>query len=87
VYIIALCNSLNTKTFFLFHVFFLVQPLPTLNKFVTKEHEQPKRPEPVPRVYDGKDWCTINRHLLACIKDKYSFDARVIRDTLHHLSI
>jgi hypothetical protein len=54
---------------------------------VTKESEQPKTPEPVPRVYDDKDWRTVNRHLLACVKDKYSFDARVGRDTLHHLSI
>jgi regulator of replication initiation timing len=38
-------------------------------------------------VYDRKDWRTVNRHLLACVKDKYSFDARVVRDTLHHLSI
>jgi hypothetical protein len=58
-----------------------------LNKLVTKEPEQPKTPEPVRRVYDGRDWRTVDRHLLACVKDKYSFDARVVRDTLHHLSI
>ena len=31
VYIIALCSFLNTTTFFLFHVFFLVHPHPTQN--------------------------------------------------------
>jgi hypothetical protein len=58
-----------------------------LNKFVTKEPKQPKTPEPVRRVYDGKDWRTVDRHLLACVKDRYSFDARVVRDTLYYLSI
>ena len=57
-----------------------------LDRFATKE-DKPTTPEPIRRVYDGKDWRTVDRHLQACVKDKYSFDAVVVRDTLHHLSI
>lgn len=57
-----------------------------LDKFATKEDE-PKTPEPVRRVYDGKDWRTVDRHLPACVEDKHSIDAVIARETLHHLSI
>ena len=57
-----------------------------LNKFAT-DKDEPRTPEPVRRVYDGKDWRTVNRHLQACVKDKYSSDAVIVRETLHHLSI
>lgn len=58
-----------------------------LDKFATKEANPPKTPPPIPRVYNGKDWCTIDRYLQACVKDKYSSDAAIVRETLHHLSI
>ncbi|KAF1352669.1 hypothetical protein EJ07DRAFT_136570 [Lizonia empirigonia] len=58
-----------------------------LDKFAAKEAEPPKTPPRVSRVNSGKDWRTVDRHLQACVKDKYSSDAVVVRDTLHHLSI
>jgi hypothetical protein len=58
-----------------------------LDRFTTKEAKPPKTPPLVPRVYEGKDWRTVDRHLQACVKDKYSSDAAIVRETLHHLSI
>ena len=57
-----------------------------LNRFATRE-DKPTTPEPIRRVYDGKDWRTVDRHLQACVKDKYLLDAVIVRDTLHHLAI
>jgi hypothetical protein len=41
---------------------------------------------PVP-VYAGKDWQAVDAHLSAAVGDRYSEDAVVVKDTLHHLSI
>jgi hypothetical protein len=62
-------------------------PSVILDRFATKEAEPPKTPPAIPRIYNGKDWRTVDRHLQACVKDKYSSDAVIVRDTLHHLAI
>jgi hypothetical protein len=57
-----------------------------LKRFKKKYGPEPKPAVPTP-VYAGKDWQAVDAHLSAAVGDRYSEDAVVVKDTLHHLSI
>lgn len=61
-------------------------PEMVLKRFKKKYGPSPKLAVPVP-VYAGKDWQAVDAHLSAAVGDRYSEDAVVVKDTLHHLSI
>ena len=62
-------------------------PSVILNRFATKEAKPLKTPLAILRIYNRKDWRTVNRYLQACVKDKYLSNAVIVRDTLYYLAI
>jgi hypothetical protein len=61
-------------------------PEQVLKRFKKKYGPEPKPSLPV-QVYAGKDWQAVDAHLAAAVKDRFSEDAVVVRDTLHHLAV